>query len=352
MSIKNLGQSFLIGCLLLSLLLAALILRPFGTIILVAAVLAILFYPVYRWLLKYLGNATLASIIMTTMIVAIIIVPTVNFAVELTDRSINAYNYVQTHLASGSLTGDFEIQLERLRGKFVGVVPFLQLENFNPRDYILSSSSQISDFLISTTKSLLRTTAEIVVSFILIVLSLFYFFKEGENWLKRVAALTPISNRYDQQIFKKFRDVSVASMITTVVIPVIQAFLAAFGFYLIGIPAFFLAVLTGFAALVPVVGTALVWLPVSLYLMFTGKIAAGALLLLYGFLVIGVIDNVLRAYLLKKRTEVHHLWIFFSILGGVGLFGFWGIIYGPLTLALAVTLLHIYELEFVPSREK
>jgi predicted PurR-regulated permease PerM len=105
-------------------------------------------------------------------------------------------------------------------------------------------------------------------------------------------------------------------------------------------------------ALLPYVGTALVWVPIGIYLLAVGQVWQGIFLLLWGLLVISTIDNLLRPFLMKGKTEVHPIFIFFSILGGIALFGFWGIIFGPLIIAVAVTLLDIYEEEFKEVLER
>jgi predicted PurR-regulated permease PerM len=107
-----------------------------------------------------------------------------------------------------------------------------------------------------------------------------------------------------------------------------------------------------FLSLLPYFGSGLVWFPVSIYLLVTGQIWQGIFLMAWGMALVGTIDNLIRAYLIKGKAQVHPIFVIFSILGGIILFGFWGIVFGPLFISLAVTILHIYEMEYESVLEK
>jgi predicted PurR-regulated permease PerM len=99
-------------------------------------------------------------------------------------------------------------------------------------------------------------------------------------------------------------------------------------------------------SLIPYVGAGIVWLPVGIYLLIIGQIWQGIFLICYGALIISSVDNVIRAYIIKGKANVHPIFVFFSILGGIALFGFWGILFGPLIVAITITIFHIYEMEY------
>jgi predicted PurR-regulated permease PerM len=118
------------------------------------------------------------------------------------------------------------------------------------------------------------------------------------------------------------------------------------GFIVVGVPSLLAGILIFIFSFFPYIGTAFVWLPIGIYLIIIGKVWQGIFILLWGALVISLIDNMLRPYLIKGKAQVHPMIIFFSIFGGLALMGIWGIIFGPLIVSLAVTILHIYELEY------
>lgn len=354
MSVRNLGEIFLLVTLLVALYFAFLILKPFASVLFIAAVLAILFYPVYQRILKAVKKPSLASIIVCTLVVAIIIIPIANFSIILTKKSIETYGFIEEQLRYGALE-QFGIpqRLENLKEKVKSVAPFLRIEQFDLRGYVLSLSNNINAFLVSSTAGLIKGTTAVITDFLLIILAMYYFFKEGPSWLSRIMYLTPLSNKYDRELYKTFRQISVRSIIVTLIIAVIQGVLGGIGFFLIGVPAFFLGILMAFLSLVPLVGPALVWVPASIILLALGNVGQGIFIFFYGLLIVSTSDNIFRTLLLKgKESQLHPLFIFFSIIGGIGVFGFWGIIYGPLILAIAVTLLHIYELEYEKVLEK
>ena len=121
---------------------------------------------------------------------------------------------------------------------------------------------------------------------------------------------------------------------------------------IVGLPAFFPGLLMGFLALLPYIGTGFIWFPAGIYLLVIGKIWQGIFMLIWGFGVISTVDNAIRAYMIKGKAEVHPIFVIFSLLGGISLFGFWGILFGPLIISLAVTIMHIYELEYAEVLEK
>jgi len=168
----------------------------------------------------------------------------------------------------------------------------------------------------------------------------------------RIMHLTPLPNKYDREIFKKFRDVSYSVIVSTFITAIVQGSVGAIGFIIVGVPAFFAGVAMALFALVPYIGAAIIWLPTAIYLLVVGQTWQGIFLLVWGFGVVSVIDNLLRPYLIRGRAEVHPLIIFFSILGGIIAFGFWGMIIGPIIVAITFTLLHIYELEYGDVLEK
>ena len=133
-------------------------------------------------------------------------------------------------------------------------------------------------------------------------------------------------------------------MYGVVTIASLQGFLGGFAFWLLGVPSALLwAVLMAFICMIPVAGSFLVWLPLSIYLMATGHWAKGVLLIAWGALVVSTIDNFLRPKLIKKQTKLHELFVFFSVLGGISVFGLLGLVLGPVVLAITLGLLQTFQ---------
>jgi len=337
---------FLLIILVLVLLASFFVLRPFLTEIIIAIVLVSIFYPVYNWLLaKLKGRKSIASLIMCLLILLLIIIPLTNFIFYLSGRSIQAYGVIKEYLEKNSIEQIINYGvLERFE--------FLGIKNINFEDYLINIAGKINDFIISIATAFLRGTTQFITSLILIIFTMYFFFKDGDRLLNKLMELTPLANKYDKAIFKKFRDVGYSTIISTFVTAIAQGLVGAIGFIIIGLPAFFPAVIMTVLALLPYIGAAFVWLPVGIYLLVVGQVWQGIFLLAWGMLVVSLIDNVLRPFLIKGKAEVHPIFIFFSILGGITLFGFWGIIFGPLIIAITVTILDIYETEFKEVLER
>jgi predicted PurR-regulated permease PerM len=138
----------------------------------------------------------------------------------------------------------------------------------------------------------------------------------------------------------------------SLVTAIVQGILGGLAYAIIGLPALFLAVATSIAALIPFVGTTLVWGPIMIILAVAGKWGSALFMLLWGTLLIGLSDNIIRTKVIESKSQIHPLLVFFSIFGGIALWGFLGIIFGPLVLAIILTVLHIYELEYDHILEK
>ena len=188
--------------------------------------------------------------------------------------------------------------------------------------------------------------------FIASIFIMFFFFLDGERMAGKLKDWMPLPREHSEKIFEKFREVSYSTVLATFVTAIAQALLAGIGFFIVGIPVFLLSILTAFFSLIPYMGSGIVWFPVGAYLLLTGNIWEGVFILLWGAILISFADNIIRAYVIKGKSGAHPLFIIFSILGGIVLFGFWGVIIGPLVISLALTILHIYESEYKEVLEK
>jgi predicted PurR-regulated permease PerM len=337
---------FLLIVLALVLLGSYFVLRPFMAEIVISIVLVSAFYPVYNRLLGWLkGRKSLAALIMCLAILLIIIVPLVDFVFFLSGKSIDAYSSIQHYLEANPVE-------TIVNNSFFEKYKFLNIDGINFKDYVMNIAGNINEFIISNVANLVKSATQFVTSLILVVFTMYFFFKDGDRLLKRIMELTPLANKYDRAIFKKFRDVSYSVIVSTFITSIVQGIAGAIGFAIIGLPAFFAGIFMAVLALLPYVGSAFVWLPVGIYLILIGSVWQGVFLLLWGFLVVSVIDNILRPFLMKGKAEVHPIFIFFSILGGITVFGFWGLLFGPLIIAITVTILDIYEAEFKEVLEK
>lgn len=311
-----------------------------------AAILVSIFYRPYKWLVKKMGGREAwASLAMCIVVVLVIIVPIVNLIVYGAQKSVEAYASTIQYLEKNK----FE---ETIKGSILSNAEILGLNTDAVKGIVLEGTKKVSNWFTSGATLVVKETTGFVISLALIIFSMFFFFKDGPRMLEKVMVWTPLSNKYDQEIFKKFRNVSYSTMISTFVVAIVEGILGGIAFFVVGLPVFIPAVFMMFFSLLPYVGTAIIWAPAAVYLLVIGKIWQAIFLVAWGAVVIGYSDNIIRAYMIKGKAQVHPLFVIFSILGGIALFGFWGIVFGPLIISLAVTILHIYELEYETVLEK
>ena len=336
---KTFADLFLLLVLVAALALCWLIFKPFLMTILLAGMLASIFFRPYRWLTARLGGRpNVAAMVMTIVVALVIIIPGGYFIRLLSVEAIDVVGRLSHIVTSGSFQ-------EVVVNKVIEPLRFVDPDFQKVQSYLGQVSAKAGGYAVDIGAAIVRNTTNFILHFIILVLTLFFFFRDGQALLEHVMRLTPLSNRYDRAIFQKFRDVSYVSVISTFIIAIAQGIVGAIGFAIAGLPALVPGVLMAFSSLLPYVGPAIVWLPTGGYLLLTGN-AFGGLAVIIAGVISGVVDNALRPYLMKGKTAVHPMIIFFSILGGIIAFGFWGIVLGPLIIALTFTLLHIYELEY------
>lgn len=344
---NNFTKSFLIILVAIVLFAAYLIFRPFLIEIFVAAILVSVFYTPFEYLVKLLkGHRNLAALLMCLILVAIIIIPVAKMISYGGHKSVGLYSSTVAFFENNTFGDIFE-------SDFVKNSPLrhLNLDKINLgsqafQSTILEMSKKISNVFISGATVVFKETAKFVVSLALIIMTMFFFFVDGAKILKRIMYLSPLPNNHDQIIFSKFRKVSYTIFVSTFVAAAAQGLVGALGFWVVGFPPLLAGVLVALLSLLPYVGSMIFYIPVGIFYLLSGDIKEGIFILLWGMLIIGTIDNVVRAYMIKDDAEVNPIFVLFSILGGLALFGFWGIILGPLIIALMVTVFHLYELEF------
>lgn len=343
---KPIAHYFLFLVLGVSLYFGFLIFRPYIPELLMAGIFASILYPLYKWLLHgFKGRESFAALVTVIIFVLLIVIPIGNFVVLLARESADTYASMQERITNGEFNStitDLFADFKELQAKYL---PFFDASDFDIKQLVLDLGGRFNSFLITAASSLIRGTTQLIVSLFLVLISMFFFLRDGEKLAVRVAELTPLSNKYDKKVFDKFREVGRASILSSLLIAVIQGVLAGFAYYIVGFPAFFLGVATGVASLIPLVGTGLVMIPVLITLFFIGKWWAFIFMAIW-FIPVGLADNLIRTWVIQGQSQIHPLLVFFSIFGGIEAFGVQGIIFGPLVLAIMLTMLHIYELEY------
>ena len=188
------------------------------------------------------------------------------------------------------------------------------------------------------------------INMIVILFVLYYMLYSSESFEKAIKEMLPFKDENKQILGEETRLIIQANAIGIPVLGFIQGLFAYFGYVLFGVEgALLFAVLTAFASLVPLLGTMLVYVPISIGMVLAGDFATGIGMFIYGFLIIGGVDNVARFILQKRLADIHPLITVFGVLIGIAMFGFWGVIFGPLILSLFMLFVNMYRHEYVPG---
>lgn len=337
---ENFSNIFLIAVILFSLWLCYLLIKPFLYQIIIAGILVSIFYPVYLKVLFWTrGRLALSSLIVCLLIFLLLIIPFSLFLYYLANEAIALYASLASYGAGNAIYQFFN-------SNFWQNVNVKAKDLIDVQKFLMDSVTFARGYIISGATSLITGVTNFVISLVIVFFTMFFMFIEGRTLLRRLMQLTPLSNRYDKLIWMKFRDVSYTTIVASFITAFAQAFVGAVGFLIVGLSPLLAGVLIFIFSFLPYVGTVIVWLPAAIYLFVIGKIWQGIFMVIWGVLVISLIDNFIRPILIKGKAQVHPMIIFFSIFGGISLLGIWGVIFGPLVIALASTVLHIYELQY------
>ena len=346
-----LAKGFFFALLLAILYGTFLILSPFLKAIIWAAILAVVFYPAYAWLLGvFRGKATAAALTIIVLVTLILVLPGLQLISFLSEEAVAVVKSVAA-LANGQ---GIEIwqekpwvqELLRWWAKLG-----MQLESFDFqvdwKNLLLQGAQLSSGALVAQATGIAQNIFLFLANFAIVILTLFFFLRDGADFCYRLRRLLPMDQERQERLFRNIVDSLSAVVHGSLVVAMIQGFLAGLAYWILGVPyAVLWAVATAFAALVPVGGTTIVSVPVAIYLFLEGQTVRGLLLLGWCLGVVVTIDNILKPILFGTRLRLPMLVLFFGILGGLSVFGALGLILGPVLLALLAALLDLYLEEY------
>jgi len=351
--LKSLPTYFLLLLLAVALYFGYLIFQPYFAVIIMAAIFALIFHPFYHWLEKKLkGRSSVAAFLTVLAFILVVLIPLTNFVALLVSESINSYPALEKTFSDGNLNSTVEMLVQKAKD-FQAIFPFLDTASFDPKSILLDVSNALTSFIVKNANVVIAGTTNFFISLFFMLITMYYLLKDGDVFMERVMKLTPLPNKYDKKLFDKFKEVSKSTVISSLLTALIQGILGGIAYAIVGLPAtLFLAFATSIASLIPFVGTTLVWVPIAIVLLVSGSPFAALFIIAWGIGVIGLSDNIIRTKLIQSKSKIHPLLVFFSIFSGISLWGFLGIIFGPLILAIILTVLHIYELEYDHILEK
>jgi predicted PurR-regulated permease PerM len=313
------------------------VLLPFYAAIFWGAILAILFTPLHKRLLaKMRGRPNLAALTTLLIIVLIVILPAILITGALLQEGAAIYN----RISSGEVNvGEYLEQILSALPPSVHAVldRFGVGDIFSLREKLTEGALRGSKVLATQAVNVGQNTFEFIVGMGVMLYILYFLLRDGAHLARTSKQLIPLSDEHKQHLFRKFATVVRATVKGNIVVAITQGALGGLMFWFLGIQGALLwGVLMAFLSLLPAVGAALIWLPVSIYFLVTGAIWEGVTLAVFGVLVIGLVDNILRPLLVGKDTKIPDYVILISTLGGLSVFGLNGFVIGPLFAALFI----------------
>ena len=317
--------------LLALIILAFLLIKPILLSVIMGIILAFIFSPVYNWFYKYFKSKNLSASLICIILLVLIILPLWFLTPVVIDQSIKIY------MASQQI--DF-------------ITP---LKNFFPdlfvsEEFSSEIGSTIYSFVTRATNSLMNSVSKLLLNFatiflqlLIVFFTLFFVLRDKEELIKYIQSILPFSKDVEKKLFKSSKEITVSVLYGQVVIGIVQGLIAGIGFFIFKIPnALLLTFFAALAGIFPIIGTALVWIPVVIYLLISGESLPALGVAIFG-ICSSLMENMIKPIFISKRTKMNTLLILIGMIGGLLLFGILGIILGPLIIAYLLIVLELYR---------
>jgi predicted PurR-regulated permease PerM len=323
----------------IALYLCWLMLKPFAGVLEWAVVLVIVFYPVHRRLKRRIKRPGLSALLSCLLVVLVVVLPLGLLTMAVADELTNVVPNLPSQLSQ---------LMDRQTTVFGRVSQWVEdrfgVDTLRSQEFMVEQVKRSSEFLLGLSWNLMGNIVSGIVKAFFVVFTMYYLFRDGEKIVDKLPAAMPLSRDQSEAIIVRTQEVVSASVYGVVTIAALQGFLGGIAFWVLGIPSPVLwAVLMGFVCMIPIAGSFLVWLPLAIYLMINGHWTKAVMLIVWGAAVVSTVDNFLRPKLIGNQTRLHELFVFFSVLGGISVFGVLGLVLGPVVLAITLGLLQTFQ---------
>lgn len=326
-------RNILIGLIILLGLIIFRYTRPYMSGFLGAATLYILVVDQHRYLIQKLNfKKGLSAILIVLIVLIFILIPLTGIAFLVIDTF-------------SSITIDPEVILGQINDFINSLEAKLGFNIFTPEN--LSALPRAGTNILQI---LSNSIYSFIINVVVILFVLYYMLYSNEEFEKAITEILPFKDENKEILIDETKLIIQANAIGIPLMAILQGLFAYMGYLLFGVnSALLYAILTAFATILPLVGTMIIWVPLGIGLLIGGDLVNGVGLIIYGLFIIGGVDNVARFLLQKKLADIHPLITVFGVLIGIPIFGFWGVIFGPLLLSLFILFFNMYRHEYVPG---
>jgi predicted PurR-regulated permease PerM len=308
-----------------------------------ATAMALMLHPVHERVTRALrGHRSLSALLITLGVNAAILIPVVALLLVAAREGRACYAWLTAQLSSQGLETFWSVTLP---GHF-GWLSGMQQTDGRAAQFLTELLSRLASAVNGLLQSAVVNLSSAMFDIALLLLMLFFFLRDGSQFHAVLRRISPLSRDQFDSVTESLSSTMQGALAALLVAPLVQGVLATLLYWALGVPnALLWGALTTLVAFIPAAGTALVWVPICIYLWVQGELWQSLTLAAFGALVVSSVDNVLRPILLKGSARIHPLWSLLAILGGVFSFGALGLLVGPLVLSLGLSALRIYELE-------
>jgi predicted PurR-regulated permease PerM len=330
---------------LLVLYFSYLIIKPYLLDIFMALVLFFTAKPLYHALTRLLrGYKALASALTCLILLLVILIPLFSLMSIIANQALEFSSQVTKGMQYGDLWNWVSAKIDAFKLYLIHLNLPVPPGDINLAQIVQTTVTKASAFVYTNAIGLIRGFTVFFFDLLLTLFITFFMFLQGDDFIQAIKQLSPLDPVHNDEILRETEVTIKATLWGTVIVAFAQGTLGGVGFLIFGLPqpAFWGTVMIP-ASVIPVVGSTIIWGPAAVYLLLTGHITAGVGLIIWGGVVVSVIDNVLKPILMKGSGETPSIFILFSILGGLTYFGMIGFILGPLILSFLLSLLRIYQ---------
>jgi predicted PurR-regulated permease PerM len=326
----------------------AFLLKPFFAPLLWACIVAVLFHPAQVWLENRWGDRPNSTALVTlAACVVLVVIPVLLVLGSFLQQGLSIYQQID---AGEIRPADY---IDRVRAAFPTIQALLErfdIDMSTIRQNAADAAVTTSRFLAQNALAFGQGTFEFVLKLALMLYVAFFLLRDGRTLVDKLVHAIPLGDERERMLFQKFAEVARATVKGNLVVALVQGTLGGLIFWILGLPAALLwGVVMTVLSLIPAIGAGIVWLPAGIYLYAVGDWIPATVLILYGILIIGLADNILRPILVGRDTKLPDWMVLLSTLGGIAMVGINGFVVGPLIAVLFVAFWQIFGSEFNPD---
>jgi predicted PurR-regulated permease PerM len=332
------------------------ILAPFLSILVWAAILTIISYPLFSFADRlYQGRRGWAALTTTLIVIIAIVIPS-GFLLNLFARELlHIYQYCEQFIAAGKHVTLFEQlrQVKFLKGIGEALDQYFDLSQTDLNTIVLDNLKKLNMYVAGQAPKFIKGISTVILKFSLIAVTLFFFFKDGREAAAKIKAIIPLSAKEREHVLKKIVEMIQATIYGGIIVALVQGGFGALGFLIVGLSSpLFWGTIMALLSFMHIVGPFMVWVPAVVLLLIQGAYLKALILAIWGSTLVSLSDNFLRPIIISGRTQVHPLLVFFSTLGGLALFGLVGFIAGPLVITICLAIIDIYTAPAAHRRKR